>query len=483
MNILYSLLSILGMSLWAWNVIIAEDQCLTCHAALNDAPSASFTKDIHHAKGISCADCHGGDRTADDPDKAMTNGPGFIGVPKGNDITKACINCHDDPERMKKFGSILKTNQFALFSTSVHAGTSLAGGEWVAQCTSCHGAHGVKPVRDPGSPVYPTNVVSTCSKCHSDPRYMKKYNPSMPIDQLSKYRTSLHGMLNAKGNTDAAECASCHGSHNIFQPSDARSTVFAVNIPGTCSKCHSDAGKMKKYNIPTDQFAKFAASVHGKALLEKHDIGAPACNDCHGNHGAMPPGIESISNVCGTCHTLNAELFSSSPHKKIFDQRKYPECETCHSNHAIAAASDSLIGVAAGSTCVTCHSPQENPKGYDAAKTMKELIDTLARSERDAALLIENAQQKGMEVGEAQFMLRDVHQARLESRTMVHSFNVGRFKEVIAKGMTVSAEVTREGQTALDEFHFRRVGLGVATCIISVLAFLVFLYIRRIEKK
>jgi hypothetical protein len=38
--------------------------------------------------------------------------------------------------------------------------------------------------------------------------------------------------------------------------------------------------------IPHNQYEKFARSVHGIALLKKHDSGAPACNICHGNHGA-----------------------------------------------------------------------------------------------------------------------------------------------------------------------------------------------------
>ena len=65
---------------------------------------------------------------------------------------------------------------------------------------------------------------------------------------------------------------------------------------------------MKEYGIPTDQYEKYSKSVHGVALLQKHDLGAPACNKCHGNHGATPPGVESISKVCGTCHALNADL-------------------------------------------------------------------------------------------------------------------------------------------------------------------------------
>ena len=185
---------------------------------------------------------------------------------------------------------------------------------------TCHNAHGIVSTKNPDSPVYPLNVVATCAKCHSDAAFMRDYNPALPIDQVEKYRTSVHGKLNANGDPHPAECASCHGSHEIRGTKDTKSSVYATNIPERCSSCHSNDNTMKKYNIPTDQFAKFSKSVHGKALLERHDVGAPACNDCHGNHGATPPGVESVSKVCGTCHALNADLFSASPHKKAFDE-------------------------------------------------------------------------------------------------------------------------------------------------------------------
>ncbi len=141
--------------------------------------------------------------------------------------------------------------------------------------------------------------------------------------------------LNAKGDPNAAECASCHGSHEIQPVKDSRSLVYATNIPSVCANCHSDAKLMSKYKIPTDQYDNYVSSVHGVALLEKGDLSSPSCNDCHGNHGAVPPGVESISKVCGTCHVLNMELFEQSPHKKAFDENNYPECESCHGNHLV----------------------------------------------------------------------------------------------------------------------------------------------------
>ena len=163
---------------------------------------------------------------------------------------------------------------------------------------------------------------------------------------------------------------------------------------------------MKTFNIPTDQFAKYQKSVHGKAVFEKQDLSAPVCNDCHGNHGATPPGIESISKVCGSCHALNAELFSASPHKKAFDEKKYPECETCHGNHEILIAKDQLLGVGKGAICLKCHSENENQKGYFIAKEMKKLTDSLIVSDSVANSMVFQAEQRGMDVEELKFKLK-----------------------------------------------------------------------------
>ncbi|MFA6438080.1 MAG: cytochrome c3 family protein, partial [Bacteriovoracaceae bacterium] len=353
----------------------------------------------------------------------------------------------------------------------------------IAQCTTCHDSHGIVSPKHPSSPVHPSNVTKLCSQCHSSATFMRAYNPALPVDQMEKYKTSVHGMKHAKGDIKVAECASCHGSHGIRSVNDTRSTIYPANLPGTCAKCHSNKDYMKEYKIPVGQFEKYSRSVHGKALLVKKDLSAPACNDCHGNHGAVPPGVQSISKVCGTCHALNAELFSASPHKKAFDEKKLPECETCHSNHEILHATDDLVGTAGNAVCIRCHSETKNTKGYHVAKIMRALIDSLHFQQQAAETLITIAEQKGMEVAEAKFKLRDAHQADLQSKTLVHAFNEEKFREVIANGITVTAIVQSEAQHSIDEYYFRRQGLGVATLIITLLAVSLFLYIRKIESK
>ena len=92
------------------SALAATDQCLTCHELFADKESSLFKKDIHHTKGISCAGCHGGNDQSDDMEKAMDKNAGFIGVPKGDDISARCASCHSDSLRMRKYGSSLPTN-------------------------------------------------------------------------------------------------------------------------------------------------------------------------------------------------------------------------------------------------------------------------------------------------------------------------------------------------------------------------------------
>ena len=479
----FILVAILTIVLVPGESVLAKDSCVECHKNTGDAASVLYVRDVHFKKGISCAGCHGGNANTEDMERAMDKSAGFLGVPKGDDISKICASCHSSPERMKSFGSSLPTNQWENLQTSVHAKLTLKGKEHIAQCIMCHHAHGIVSVKNPSSPVHPLNVVKTCTQCHADVTLIRSYNPSLPVDQLEKYRTSVHGIRNSKRDPKTAECASCHGSHDIRNAKDVKSSVYASNLPRTCAVCHSNKDYMKEYGISTDQYEKYTKSVHGIALLQKHDLTAPVCNSCHGNHGAVPPGVESISKVCGTCHVLNADLFSSSRHKKAFDERKLPECETCHGNHEIIAASDKLLGIAPGTVCSHCHSESQNVKGYTVARTMRRLIDSLESAEQRVYKLVDEAEQKGMEISESKFKLRNVRQARLQSRTMVHAFDEEKFKEIVDNGLKTTVLIAQESNIAIHEYYFRRIGLFIATLIITILALSLFLFVRRLEKK
>ena len=243
-----------------------------------------------------------------------------------------CVTCHAALE-----GDAKKPVEG--WAADVHAAAGLG-------CESCHGgdsspahADDVDAAMDPKRGFKPApdrlHVPDFCARCHSDAAYMKRYDPKARVDQLVEYRTSTHGRLNAAGDPTPATCIDCHGAHGIRPVSSPESPAYATNVPTTCARCHADEEKMARYGIPTDQYARYRASVHAAALIDRRDTAAPACNDCHGNHGAAPPGVLSVANVCGQCHGREAALFRASPKKALFDDMDVPECTACHDNHGI----------------------------------------------------------------------------------------------------------------------------------------------------
>ena len=365
------------------------------------------------------------------------------------------------------------------FAEDIHAQNGLT-------CSDCHGGNpatdDVEQAKDKTFRGVPRgkDVVAVCARCHSDAAFMRRYNPALPVDQAEKYATSVHGQRLAGGDTKAAVCSSCHGVHGILPADRPRSLIYPRNLPATCNHCHGDAAYMAPYGIPTDQFAKYRASVHGVALLTRGDLGAPACNDCHGNHGAAPPGVEDLSRVCGLCHALNAELFAAGPHAAAFEAADLPQCEACHGNHAVAATGDSLIDARSG-VCATCHAVDD--AGGLAAVAMRATLDSLQLAYGQSVELLGQASQKGMEVGQATFELKEARQSLIEARTATHTITPARVRAAAAKGREITGRAIQAGRRALADYQFRRRGLGVATLALSLFAVVLYLRIRRTDAK
>jgi nitrate/TMAO reductase-like tetraheme cytochrome c subunit len=170
-----------------------KNSCVECHSLMGDelaAPIAAIQDDVHAKRGLSCADCHGGDPQQDDPEQSMNPQKGFVGTPKSGDVARFCGKCHSDADFMKKFTPSLRVDQEAEYHTSVHGKLVKQGDQKPATCISCHGFHGVKAVSDPNAPVYPLNVAQTCGRCHGNVDYMKGY--SIATDQLQQYSNSVH---------------------------------------------------------------------------------------------------------------------------------------------------------------------------------------------------------------------------------------------------------------------------------------------------
>jgi hypothetical protein len=341
-------------------------------------------------------------------------------------------------------------------------------------CVACHGgdasAAGMEAM-DPakgfiGKPKR-QQIPQVCGRCHADPVFMKRYNPSLRVDQVAEYATSVHGTLLRAGDPKVATCVSCHPAHSIRPPSDPKSSVYPVNVADTCGRCHSDATYMASYKIPTDQAAKYKTSVHWKAMTVKGDLSAPTCNDCHGNHGAVPPGVNWVGNVCGQCHSLTADLFKKSVHAKAFAEMGNPGCATCHENHGIQPPGDFMLGLGDKAVCSTCHTADD--KGGKTAVEMRTLIDSLSAETQKAGAILAKADHAGMEVSQAQFDLNGAKDALVKARTAVHSYMVAPVKQEVQAGLAISSKVYARGVRAMEDLRFRRVWLVVFLVVILAL--------------
>ncbi len=268
--------------------------CSQCHADEQQAYSHSL-----HATAIkngdsqaaTCVGCHGNIHEvlpSSDPNSRTFRA----------NVPKTCGTCHGVNFVMEASGTGLSTQPFYSYQQSVHGKAVAAGSVSAAVCTDCHGTHEILPPRDPKSPIFKFNVPNTCAKCHGPvaAEYKEsihgvavargnwqapvctdchgihlikaKIDPNSPVAaqalarttcaqchesvrmsqefgvaarRASTYLASYHGLASQMGSTIVANCASCHGVHNILPSSNPKSTINAANLQNTCGKCHNGA--------------------------------------------------------------------------------------------------------------------------------------------------------------------------------------------------------------------------------------------------
>lgn len=345
----------------------------------------------------------------------------------------SCIRCHGDEDLFEPDHLRIVED----YRGDVHAAVGLS-------CHDCHGGNPDPSLADDldaamdesyranpyrGAPD-PVAVPAFCGRCHSSPEYMRRYNPNERVDQEREYWTSQHGKALKSGDVRVATCASCHGVHSILAADNPRSAVYPTKVAETCRACHSDAERMSHYvlpsgrSMPIDQYDFWRRSVHAAALLDREDLSAPTCNDCHGNHGAVPPGVQSIAFVCGECHGREAQLFRQSPKHtgfeahnefladagpdgcsvchadpepaaKITDMHSMTECAACHGNHGVVRPTIAFLSPLPETPCAFCHEGPESlpPDAPDPRQQIRHYEQV-----RDA--LLEEASEKGLEEGE-----------------------------------------------------------------------------------
>ena len=231
------------------NSIHAKHLCVSCHSDITDLPHP----DHFTAKEVSCAQCH----------RVETD------IYKGSDHGQA-----------------------------VHKGTPEA-----ASCKDCHGSnHYLLSSRNPASPVYRTNLPKTCERCHNNVADMEKFKLHQSGPGLS-YEKSVHGIaLLENGKINAANCADCHGTHDLHRSTNPASKLYWQKVPATCGKCHENVAQT--YLRSVHRLPRRAHHCRGKGdkltgLGRKHprNLRPVPCIAAH--RDAVPAAAKCICHVCG----------------------------------------------------------------------------------------------------------------------------------------------------------------------------------------
>lgn len=214
---------------------------------------------------------------------------------------------------------------------------------------------------------HPSNGQSnTCFDCHSSVNNQQK-------GIAAQWKASVHGQ-------NGVGCADCHGGDPTTDSITAAMSTSAgfIGIPtkaqavGICGGCHSDAARMSQYQLATDEYAKYATSIHGE-LLANGDARVATCQDCHGSHDILkasdpksPVYPFNVPALCASCHanadlmkpygiaTDQYELYKASVHGQALltnQDLRAPTCASCHGSHDAKPPQNSNIV----DVCGKCH--------------------------------------------------------------------------------------------------------------------------------
>jgi cytochrome b subunit of formate dehydrogenase len=199
---------------------IPKPVCASCH----QQAGADFALGIHgqetrkgNAAAPECATCHGASHEIQNTKTAAFR----------TAVPETCGMCHSDIA--------------SAYGASVHGKATARGVAQAPVCTDCHGEHSILPPNNTASTVNSRNISATCGACHGDVRLARKFG--LPPDRLVSFEASFHGLAAKAGSQTVANCASCHGVHNILPSSDPHSTINVKNLAVTCGRCHPGAGQ------------------------------------------------------------------------------------------------------------------------------------------------------------------------------------------------------------------------------------------------
>lgn len=142
----------------------------------------------------------------------------------------------------------------------------------------------------------------TCKTCHQDPLYR-------PLSFFKKVRPGVSEKIMSR-------CLTCHDdkmfvrkfySHFTSRMQKSRS---GAEIIALCSRCHEDAGFLKRHDQPNVVYA-YWETYHGKAVRFGDDA-APDCLDCHAGFMGSIHSMHTKTDPRSAVHPDNREAVCSN---------------------------------------------------------------------------------------------------------------------------------------------------------------------------
>jgi len=334
--------------------------CIDCHTA-HDVRDHNDPQSSIHADNVAatCQQCHG--RIEQVHQKVIA---GVLWEKEPNKVP-VCIDCHQPHAIRRVFYDEGVSNR---------------------ECLTCHGRRDLVTARDgeavslyvdPAEYHDSAHAKTTCAQCHTGatPRHPERACATVidkvdcsicHAEQVALYAESTHGTLQARGDRDAPECTTCHGTHGIRGRLDLASPTYVSNVAALCATCHGEGGKADVRYRGRDKgmVENYAASVHGRAVQESGLVVSATCTDCHTAHHVLPQDDlrstihrTSVVETCSKCHQGIFETFKNSVHftGEPYDQHPLPMCLDCHTSHEITKTDAQGFMREIVNTCGHCH--------------------------------------------------------------------------------------------------------------------------------
>ena len=309
----------------------ADELVLTYRGLLQDEKAG---------KPVMCTNCHGSHTVTQ-----------LSGRNSFTNEEQYCMKCHNHATTMHfKDNDVLSLKvDPLLLKTSVHGKLS---------CSDCH--FGFSSEEHPHRNFrtrrdFTLASSESCRRCH--------------FDKYTKTLESIHYIVLSQGKLNAPVCTDCHGAHEIYRVGKQRS-----DSAKRCQRCHAQ------------EYATYAKSVHGNALINEQNQDVPVCVDCHTAHTIEDPLSmnyrERIPEMCSACHAkkevvgkyglstdvektylsdfhgVSLELYKMQRDKLNKPYKVIAVCTDCHGTHDIMNTRDSEASIVKANLlkrCQKCH--------------------------------------------------------------------------------------------------------------------------------